>query len=76
MQPLDSSFLEAAAYDDSLTLLELDFRNGAVYLFAEVPDETYQELLQAESKGRYFISHIRDRFPYARMVAGRDAPHR
>ncbi|MFD2648224.1 KTSC domain-containing protein [Devosia albogilva] len=30
--------------------------------------EVYLELLEAESKGRYFAAHIRDRFEYSPPV--------
>jgi len=47
----NSSLIEAAAYQDQWSLLELAFRSGAVYHYFAVPAQTYQELLRAESKG-------------------------
>lgn len=69
MQPIEckSSLLEAAAYQDQLALLAVAFRDGAVYHYFGVPAGTYQELLRAESHGRYFNSHIRNRFAYAKI---------
>lgn len=66
MQPMEwnSSLLEAAAYQDRLALLEVTFRSGSIYHYFGVPAQTYQELLRAESKGRVFNSHIRNRFAY------------
>jgi hypothetical protein len=63
---LQSTLLQAAAYQDEC-LLELQFNNGAVYQYFGVPAQIYQDLLQAESKGRYFNFHIRNRFAYVRM---------
>ena len=64
---LNSTSLKCAAYCVQEALLELEFRRGAIYRFGGVPEATYQELLQAESKGLYFNHHIRNRFPYTKM---------
>jgi hypothetical protein len=67
---LNSTSLTAAAYLDRQTLLELEFRNGAVYCYFGVSAETYGELLLAESKGAYFNHHIRNRFAYVKILRG------
>jgi hypothetical protein len=59
---LQSTSLKAAEYQPRNALLEVEFRTGAVYRYFEVPASIYQELLEAESKGRYFNQHIRNRF--------------
>ncbi len=64
---LNSTGLRAAAYQDQLALLELEFRSGVTYQYFGVSEQTFQELLLAESKGIYFHRHIRDRFPYAKI---------
>jgi KTSC domain len=63
---LKSTSLTAATYQDQTALLELEFRSGAIYRYMGVPAQTYQELLRAESKGRYFNQQIRNRFTYAK----------
>lgn len=69
MQPANwnSSLLSGAAYDSCAAQLELVFRSGAIYCYFGVPAQTYHELLQAESKGRYFNSHVRNRFACSRI---------
>jgi hypothetical protein len=62
---LNSTGLQAVAYQDQSALLELEFRSGAIYYYFGVPVQTYQEFLLAESKGAYFHRHIRDCFPYS-----------
>ena len=64
---LKSTSLNAATYQDQSAFLELEFRNGAIYRYVGVPTQTYQELLRAESKGRYFNQHIRNRFTHAKI---------
>jgi hypothetical protein len=57
--PLTSSTLASAGYCSRQRLLELEFKTGHVYRYFEVPPEQYQQLLAAESNGRYFNAHIR-----------------
>lgn len=61
--------LEAAAYDRSQALLQLSFRKGISYQYSDVPAEVYDQLLLAESKGKYFNLHIRNRYAYTKISA-------
>jgi hypothetical protein len=66
---LESKMLSAAAYDHSRQILYLRFRNtGDVYRYFEFPAAEYRAFLRAESRGRFFRSHIRDHFRYERMA--------
>ena len=66
---LESKMLSAAAYDDSKQVLYLRFRNtGHVYRYFEFTAADNQAFLSAESKGRFFRTHIRDHFRYERMA--------
>lgn len=65
---LQSSLLKAASYSAVDALLEVELRNGSVYQYSGVPASTYQNLLQAESKGRYFNLHIRNLYPTAKLI--------
>ena len=66
---LESKMLSAAAYDDSKRILYLRFRNtGDVSRYFEFPVAESQALLGAESRGRFFLAHIRDTFRYERMA--------
>ena len=66
---LESKMLSAVAYEGSKQLLYLRFRNtGDVYRYFEFTAADYQAFLTSESKGRFFLSHIRDHFRYERMA--------
>lgn len=66
---LESRMLAAARYDDSKQILYLRFREtGYVYRYFEFAAANYQAFLNAESKGRYFRSHIRDHFRFERLA--------
>jgi hypothetical protein len=62
--PLDSSVFTSAAYLPSKRTLYLCFRSGDLYCYFDFPPQQYRDFLAADSKGRYFSSNIRDRFPY------------
>ncbi|MFJ8040428.1 KTSC domain-containing protein [Kitasatospora sp. NPDC096147] len=64
-RPVESSCLSSAGHQG--TTLELEFRSGSVYAYADVPETEYRALLAAPSLGRYFHAHIRDRYPYRRV---------
>lgn len=67
-QPLDSRMLAAVAYEPATTTLCLRFRSGEIYAYFDFPEAQYQEFLRAESRGRYFLSHIRGRYRYQRLA--------
>ena len=66
-EPIESKLLAAAAYVAPRRILYLRFHSGEVYCYFTFPAEQYLEFLEAESKGRYFLGHIRNRFPYQKL---------
>jgi hypothetical protein len=66
-QPVESKMLAAAAYDAPRRSLYLRFHSGEIYRYYTFPANQYQEFLDADSKGRYFLRHIRNRFPYQKL---------
>jgi len=66
-QALESKLLAAVAYVAPHRRLYLRFQSGEVYRYFTFPAEQYQEFLAAKSQGRYFLGHIRNRFPYERL---------
>ena len=66
---LDSRMLSSVAYDAEKRILHLRFRKtGDIYRYFEFPPADYQVFLDAESRGRFFLAHIRDRFPFERLA--------
>ena len=65
---LESKMFLSVAYDAKQRILYLRFRSGDVYRYFQFSKDDYQHLLSAESKGRHFLSNIRNCFPYERMA--------
>jgi lysyl-tRNA synthetase class 2 len=57
------------SYRDKTRELEICFRrNGKRYLYQDVPEEAYLEVLTADSAGRAFNKHIRGKYSYKELT--------
>lgn len=63
---LDSSAIEAVAYDERNRTLDVEFREGHSYRYMHVPEFVYRELLNAESAGAFWNA-VKDQFDYAKL---------
>ena len=70
---VESTTLASAGHDARTAVLELQFRNGAVYQYFYVPRRVYRDLLEAQSKGGYFNQNIRARYSYRLIQAATPA---
>ena len=66
-QAVESTTMSAVGYDQMNQVLEVEFQSGAVYQYLDVPPAIYEELREAEAKGRYFNSEIRDSYSCVRL---------
>lgn len=59
--------LRVVAYHAETQVLTLTFHTGAVYEYEGVPQNVYDGLLVADSKGQYAHDCIIDRYPYRQV---------
>jgi uncharacterized protein len=64
---VDSSNIESIGYDPQSQTLEIEFQNGHIYQYFDVPEPVYQNLMAAGSHGKYFSDNVKGYFRYARM---------
>jgi hypothetical protein len=64
---VESSSIAAISYDAALSQLRVRFHSGVEYRFDLVPPSVHRAFLEASSKGRFFSSRIRDRYPFSRQ---------
>lgn len=64
--PVVSSNLSTVGYDPSTQTMEIEFADGAVYQYFDVPAHIHDGLLSAPSAGQYFHAQIRGVYRYAR----------
>jgi hypothetical protein len=60
--PVESSSVVSVGYDAEAFELEIEFRNGRVYRYAQVPAAAHRLLLRAPSIGEYVNTVIKPRF--------------
>ncbi len=58
-QPVESSAIAKVGYSKRHHILEIEFINGAVYRYLDVPAMVYHDLMAAESKARFYDSNIK-----------------
>lgn len=64
MNPVESSNIEGIGYDNKNKHLWVAFKGNKVYRYDLVPKGLFEELLQAESKGKYLNEHIKGNFKF------------
>lgn len=62
MNPVESSNIEGIGYDNKNKYLWVAFKGNKVYRYDLVLRKTFEELMNAESKGRYLNSHIKGQY--------------
>lgn len=65
-QDVDSSLIHSIAYDEETRVLEVQFQDSGTYRYHDVEPQVVEELLNAESRGRYFNDHIRDAYLFTK----------
>ena len=62
-----SNVIASIGYSKRRHILEIEFANGAVYRYVEVPPSVYRELIAAESKARYYDTNVKGNYPSVRV---------
>lgn len=62
-----SSNVASVGYDANTMTLEVEFTNGSVYQYCDVPVTEYQALLNASSVGTYLNQNIKTSYRYAKI---------
>ena len=58
-QRVESSAIAAVGYSKRQHILEIEFVNGAIYRYCDVPPVVHRDLMSAVSKTRFYDSNIR-----------------
>ena len=64
---VDSSEFRSVGYHLPTSTLETEYQSGDIYRYFKVPARLVLEMLQADSIGRYFNTHIRPKFRYKKV---------
>lgn len=62
-----SSNIKLATYDRENKFLLVDFKGGASYIYHDVPQETWEDMVNSESAGRFLQAKIKGTFEYTKV---------
>lgn len=63
----ESSNLQRFMYNEESQVLTVEFKNGGVYEYYDVPVNIYEGLVNADSKGSYLYHYIKGSFRYSKQ---------
>jgi hypothetical protein len=66
-EPVISSNVVSVGYDPETLMLEVEFLDGALYQYFDVPETEANGLVGADSVGKYLNDNIKGRYRYARV---------
>ena len=61
-QSVQSTAIAKVGYSKRRHILEIEFVNGAVYRYFDIPLSVHRDLMSAESKARFYDSKIRKHY--------------
>lgn len=64
---VSSSNIASIGHDTSSQTLEVEFLNGSIYEYYDVPEHVYQELISASSVGGYFAQRVKNVYGFSRI---------
>jgi len=64
---VDSSNIEAVQYNTDNQELYVQFLSGGTYCYHDVPEEIFNELLEASSKGSFLNRVIKGTYEYSKV---------
>jgi len=64
---VSSTSINRVGYNQKTRTLEVEFRNGRAYQYLGVPPQVYDQLMQADSKGRFINFIIKKNYSYLRI---------
>ena len=62
-----SSNVASVGYDATTETLEVEFLNGSMYQYYNVPENLYDRFMRDPSKGRFLNLYIKNAYPYSRV---------
>ena len=63
----NSSNIAEIGYDENTSTLEIMFLNNTIYQYFDVPQQIYQNLMQAGSHGQFLAQNIKGIYRYSKV---------
>ena len=62
----ESSNVAGFSYDEVTQVLTVEFNNGSYYDYHDVPEQAFEEMKSADSKGKYLNTAIKGHYRYTK----------
>ena len=66
-ESVSSSNIASIGYEENSETLEIEFLNGGVYQYFDVPKQVYDGLMGADSHGKYLAANIKGTYRYSKV---------
>jgi hypothetical protein len=67
MAPFESSNIFRIRYEENELILEVEFNNGGIYQYFDVPTQIWNDFKLAESKGIFLNSTIKGFYRFSKI---------
>jgi lysyl-tRNA synthetase class 2 len=68
---MPSTVIKQLEYHRDTKSLKIQFVSGLIYLYNDVPEEVYDQFRSYREKGIFFNNHIKNKYSFTRLHAGR-----
>ena len=68
MIQVSSSNINSIGYDKNLEVLRIEFHEGNLYEYYNVPEIIHSSLMSSTSKGSYFHENIKGKYEYKEIT--------
>jgi hypothetical protein len=62
-----SSNIAAIGYDEASSTLQVEFNNGTVYQYFDIPEYLFEGIRDADSVGGYLAAQIKGNYRYSKV---------
>lgn len=66
-EAVQSSNIASIGYDENSATLEIEFLNGGVYQYFDVPKNIFNEIMEAGSHGQYLAQNIKGHYRFSKV---------
>jgi hypothetical protein len=63
----ESSFIKSVSWDENSETLFVEFNSKTTWVYYNIPQDVYEEMMNSISVGSYFNKNIRDKYPSQRI---------
>ncbi|MEO7978754.1 KTSC domain-containing protein [Flavobacterium sp.] len=59
---VESTMIRSYGFDSSTSILEVEFNNGAIWHYFDIPESVFYEMKSAGSCGKFFNANIKGHY--------------